>query len=516
MMTDEEEALLASDAPEIGGCGGSALCHPGKRGHRLLLLGVMCLLGFGNYYCYDQPAALESEIMDVSGVNTAQFELLYSLYSYPNVVLSVFGGFLIDRVTGLRWGAVLFASIITVGHAIFAFGAQINSFLTMEIGRFVFGLGGENLAVVQNAYAVSWFKDKELNMAFGLQLSIARLGSTVNMLSSERAYFAGLEMGFTRPQSIGFSLWIGAAFCAMSLGAAFLLWHYDKRRTRLLELPEHGSGEQVRVRDVKDFPLSLWLIFFICVAYYVSIFPFISLGTVFFQDKYDISSGEAHLVDSLVYLISLGGAFVFGIVVDKVGRNLLFVNIAIVFTIVSHGLLAFTFVTPYAGQILMGTAYSLLACALWPMVAMVMKEHQLGTAYGIMQAIQNLGLAVVAYAAGVLVDKSGYLLLECFFLAWLCLALFCGMILYVVDSARGGNLNLSVAERDARKLAAEQKATISIDGIAPVLSDQKLSRPVDLMSSQDSNSSSVSGSTDDVRNRLLNRVGLQADAPVHG
>jgi hypothetical protein len=43
-------------------------------------------------------------------------------------------------------------------------------------------IGGESLAVAQNTYAVTWFIGKELNLVFGLQLSIARLGSTVNML----------------------------------------------------------------------------------------------------------------------------------------------------------------------------------------------------------------------------------------------------------------------------------------------------------------------------------------------
>ena len=41
-------------------------------------------------------------------------------------------------------------------------------------------MGGESLAVAQNTYAVSWFKGKELNMVFGLQMSFARVGSTVN------------------------------------------------------------------------------------------------------------------------------------------------------------------------------------------------------------------------------------------------------------------------------------------------------------------------------------------------
>ena len=44
-------------------------------------------------------------------------------------------------------------------------------------------LGGENLAVAQNAYAVTWFKEKEINMVFGLLLSVARLVSNYIMSS---------------------------------------------------------------------------------------------------------------------------------------------------------------------------------------------------------------------------------------------------------------------------------------------------------------------------------------------
>lgn len=46
----------------------------------------------------------------------------------------------------------------------------------------VFSIGAESLAVAQNNYAVLWFKGKELNMVFGLQLSFARVGSTVNFM----------------------------------------------------------------------------------------------------------------------------------------------------------------------------------------------------------------------------------------------------------------------------------------------------------------------------------------------
>jgi len=50
----------------------------------------------------------------------------------------------------------------------------------MMAGRLIFGFGGENMTVGQMAVITSWFKGAELNFAFGLNLSVARLGSSVN------------------------------------------------------------------------------------------------------------------------------------------------------------------------------------------------------------------------------------------------------------------------------------------------------------------------------------------------
>ena len=67
---------------------------------------------------------------------------------------------------------MLFAFIIILGQLVFALGGFLNRLWVMEVGRFVFGIGGESLAVAQNTYAVSWFKGKELNMVFGFQVKL--------------------------------------------------------------------------------------------------------------------------------------------------------------------------------------------------------------------------------------------------------------------------------------------------------------------------------------------------------
>ncbi|RLV76397.1 hypothetical protein DV515_00017017 [Chloebia gouldiae] len=56
----------------------------------------------GSYFCYDNPAALQTQVQRDMQVSTAQFMALYAWYSWPNVVLCFFGGFLLDRVFGVR------------------------------------------------------------------------------------------------------------------------------------------------------------------------------------------------------------------------------------------------------------------------------------------------------------------------------------------------------------------------------------------------------------------------------
>lgn len=112
----------------------------------------------GNYFVYDLPSALQEKITSDMSISTAQYSLLYSWYSWPNVVLCFFGGYLTDKVFGIRLGAIIFCTIVLIGQFIIALGAFLNMFWLMELGRFVFGIGGESLAVAQNTYAVTWFK----------------------------------------------------------------------------------------------------------------------------------------------------------------------------------------------------------------------------------------------------------------------------------------------------------------------------------------------------------------------
>jgi len=206
----------------------------------------------------------------------------------------------------------------------------------------------------------------------------------------------------------------------------------------------------VRITDVRHFPAEFWLLCIICVTYYVAVFVFVGLGLVFFEMKFALKPSIADNVNSLVFVVSAFASPVFGFLIDRTGKNIFWVNLGIVATMACHALLGFSFINPYIAMIGMGFAYSILASSLWPLVAQVIPSHQLGTAYGLMQSFQNLGLAVVAIMGGKIVDSYGYLILEIQFLLWLCLSLMTSLSLYLLDASKGGTLNLSASERTKR------------------------------------------------------------------
>ncbi|XP_014324962.2 major facilitator superfamily domain-containing protein 1 isoform X2 [Xiphophorus maculatus] len=496
LLGDENEGPLAG-RQEAGGPERpmSAICDPSRLLHRVVVLVFMCFLGFGSYFCYDNPAALQTQVIQDMNLNTAQFMQLYAWYSWPNVVLCFLGGFLIDRVFGIRLGTIIFSLFVCIGQVIFAAGAWANHFWLMEAGRFVFGIGGESLAVAQNTYAVNWFKGKELNLVFGLQLSMARLGSTVNMNIMGWVYSkVAVAVGSSGHTTLGISLMIAAGTCVFSLTCALVLAFFDKRAERILQKEQGRTGEVIKLTDVKDFSLSLWLIFIICVFYYVAIFPFIGQGQVFFIEKFNFSPAQARAVNSIVYIISAPASPILGFIVDKTGRNIGWVFAAVIATLCAHMMLAFTFWNPWIAMSLLGVSYSLLACALWPMVSFVVPEHQLGTAYGFMQSIQNLGLAVIAILVGVIVDIRGYLVLEVFFCACICIALMAVVGLYLVNYLKGEDLNRSAAAR-----AKLQKET----------STDAESKRQPSMVMQGGSASLASMSAFALRNRYLSRLGAQ-------
>ena len=238
---------------------------------RYFVLFLTCSIMIGNYFCFDNPSALKSQLQSHFPHFTAPefeyyFSLLYSIYSIPNIILPFLGGLLVDTY-GVRIMMILFSLLILIGQIIFAYGASIRHFQCMLFGRFIFGLGGESLSVAQSTMVVSWFPPQEMALALGVNLSIARLGSVVNNIVSPR---------IANGSSVAQALWVGVFVCALSVLACVVLFPIDAAAEKQVKSTSSRQTEKKKGswRDIKHLSGLFWLLTASCVVVYGCVLPF--------------------------------------------------------------------------------------------------------------------------------------------------------------------------------------------------------------------------------------------------
>ena len=198
---------------------------------RWLGLVFICLLMTAEYYSIDIPAALHQELKDyLSGPpssaetgNTGstfelRFNLLYTVYSMPNMLLPLAGGFLVDQV-GPTYSMIGYSLCIWLGQTLFAIGLAQKSWLLMLLGRTVFGVGGESICVANSTLLSEWFDPTERAFAFGTLLAISRLGSVLNNVVSPTVAHA-----FVSPC---IAAWIGVLLNTGGVAAACFVSYLD-------------------------------------------------------------------------------------------------------------------------------------------------------------------------------------------------------------------------------------------------------------------------------------------------
>lgn len=99
------------------------------------------------------------------------------------------------------------------------------------------------------------------------------------------------------PECLGSALLVAASTCVFSLICAGILALFDLRRTRVIPSEPVKAGDEIKLSDALKFPIPLWLVFIICVTFYCAVFPFISLGKVFFISKFDFDPTLANTAD---------------------------------------------------------------------------------------------------------------------------------------------------------------------------------------------------------------------------
>ncbi|CAG2171327.1 unnamed protein product, partial [Oppiella nova] len=363
----------------------------------------------GNYFCFDQPGSLQEHIIGDMGVSTTTFTLLYSVFSWSNIVVNLLGGYLVDRYLGIRLGSIICCCFTVLGQFLLGVGAYVNQFWVMLFARFVFSLGSDNLTLIGYMRAIQWFPESELNFVFGMQLSVNRFGSTISFIAMEPLYNY-VNQYITAYKCLGVVFMSVAALPAMDLILAIVLALLDTRAQRLLDTKsgqrERNPNDKIKFKDIVQFKLDYWLLVWVIVFNYSAVFPFISLGIPFYKRKFGFSGSEANVINSSIYFISIFASPVMGFIIGRVGHNLLFVTLSVLLTAISHAILGFTFVNPWVSIVLMGIAYSIFACIVWTVISFIVPKNTLGTAFGISQALINLILGLIDLAVGYIIDNK--------------------------------------------------------------------------------------------------------------
>ncbi|HXH24146.1 MAG TPA: MFS transporter [Vicinamibacterales bacterium] len=360
----------------------------------LLLVSVAM---FGNYYVYDSIAPLADTLRSDLGFSATQVGTLNAIYSAPNVIMVLIGGVIVDRL-GARLATLAFTAICLAGAAL---TAASGAFETMALGRLIFGLGAESMIVAVTTALGQWFKARELGFAFGLNLSVARAGSyaaDVSPVWASGAYAAGWRG----------PLLVAVGFAALALAAAAAYWLAERRAQARYALGLPQPADRIVWSDLWQFDRSYWYLVGLCVTFYSVIFPFRSTFAIeYFQNAHGLSLADAGTMNSYVFLAAIVVTPLFGLMVDRLGRRSVAMFAGSLLLLATFPTLLFTDWSLWVTTALIGVAFSLVPAVLWPSVPYLVEAHRLGTAYGLMTMLQNIGLTVCNLAAGALNDLGG-------------------------------------------------------------------------------------------------------------
>ena len=372
---------------------------------------------FGAYYFNYALSSIKPMLESILGWNSGDFGTYTSAYAWFNVFLFmlVISGFVLDKL-GIRKTGLGSTIIMFIGTAInywavkhnFAEGSVVNipilgdmktQVLISSLGFAIFGVGTEAIGITISKAVVRWFKGKEMALAMGMQMSIARLGTMLALVIS-----LPLAKNFSVTAPILFALVVMLIGVGSFIAFSLLDIKLDKSEGAVEQ--EESDEDEFKISDIKFIigNLGFWYIAILCVLFYSAVFPFLFYATDLMINKYNV---DPYLAGAIPGLLPLGTMFLtplFGGVYDKYGKGATIMIIGSLILIFVHGILAIPSLNLWwiatVMVIILGIGFSLVPSAMWPSVPKIIPEKQLGTAYAVIFWIQNIGLLFIPLILG--------------------------------------------------------------------------------------------------------------------
>ena len=344
------------------------------------------------------------------------------------------------------------------------------------IGFMIFGCGVEMAGITVSRGIVKWFKGKEMALAMGSEMALARLGVATCMIFSPVIAKMFGRIDVSRSVAFGVILLIIAL-------VMFIVYFFMDRKLDA-QTGEAEEKEPFKVKDIGTILSSggFWLVALLCVLYYSAIFPFQKYAVNMLQCNLTFealpegsfwSSNTVAIIQYVVMLVVAATAFtsnfskgiakyvllivsivslvvfclmayrrqsaesifavfpllavgitpILGKFVDNKGKAATMLMLGSILLIVCH--LTFAFVLPmfrgnqvggvvvaFVTILILGSSFSLVPASLWPSVPKLVDSKVIGSAYALIFWIQNIGLWLFPMLIGKVLKSSNPQIVE--------------------------------------------------------------------------------------------------------
>ena len=383
-------------------------------------LALACLVVpmFASYFFDDMFSSLSELFKNPQGLELGWDMEDYGYYSSGYSFLCIWGGLivcgaLLDRF-GVRLVGSIFVGMMVLGAALVTFaisaGFEPSVSLTVAyVGCMLFGLGSEIAGVSVTRSIAKWFKGRNMALAMGLQLAIARFGTATAillapMIVQQKALGEVYTLSETnKPALVGLAV--------LALGA--ILWAVFVAMDRRFD-KEAGTTDKVETAQEDKFRFSdIWkvlsnprflMIAILCVTFYCCVIRFKKFGVSILLPLFGVDLDIATVLLAMIPFFTILFTPLFGALVDKVGKATLWMIVGSALVLASHLIITFAPqgvpVYAYISIAMLGIGYSLVPSAMWPSVPKIVPEKNLGTAYSLVYWVQNMGMWAVPIFVG--------------------------------------------------------------------------------------------------------------------
>ena len=383
---------------------------------------------FFAYFFVDVVAPLQKMMI-------ANYNWSPEVYGYlggSEFILNVLGflilsGIILDKM-GIRFTMLLSGSTMVIGAAIKFYAlrfidhsAVVNIFgwelpstaFVAFCGFALFGIGVEMAGITVSKTIVKWFKGREMAMAMGLEMAVARLGVFAVFRLSPIFANAGSEN--PAEWDAANSVFIGLAFLCIGFLTFLTYVFIDVKHDRELgDAAKVAPEDEFRLSDLKKIFTNPGFIAIaaLCVLFYSAIFPFQKFSTDMLSSKLNMPADEASALFSFFPIGAMILTPFIGLFLDMRGKGASIMLYGAILMTVAHLIFAltpnenFSYALALGNIVILGTAFSFVPASMWPSLPKIVEERYLGTAYGSIFWVQNIGLMIVPGIIGLALSKS--------------------------------------------------------------------------------------------------------------